>query len=370
MAIARPQSGQELASSLADCAAQGRTIQLGGAFSKNRMAGPVEPADVVVSTSALNQVLQYEPNDLTMSVGSGLPWAELTATLAGNRQMIPLDPPFSAHATVGGVIASNSSGPRRRVYGTARDMVIGMQFATLEGKLINSGGMVVKNVAGLDMGKLLIGSFGTLAALVSVNFKLSPIPEACETFVRSFQSASEAFTLRDQVLAGALQPSALDILNPPASARVGLEKWSLVVEASGNAAAVARYSSELGGADRAPKNLLHRIQEFVPAFLVDHPDGAVVRASSTLTAMKELMAGWQVPAFARAGSGVCYACFADAREAAVPGGRGAVEFAPEEKKRELALWPAPGDDLAMMKRIKDMFDPKHLLNRGRLYGRI
>ena len=100
--------------------------------------------------------------------------ARVHALLAANRQMVPLDPPFADGATVGGVIAANSSGPRRRLYGTARDLVIGMTFATLEGKLVQSGGMVVKNVAGLDMGKLMIGSFGTLAAIAVVNFKLAP----------------------------------------------------------------------------------------------------------------------------------------------------------------------------------------------------
>ena len=139
------------------------------------MAGPVEPADEQsLAPSALCRVLQYEPQDLTISVEAGLPWRELTAALAANRQMVPLDPPFSRTATVGGVVASNSSGPRRRLYGTARDLVIGMQFATLEGKLVQSGGMVVKNVAGLDMAKLMIGSFGTLAAIAVVNFKLIP----------------------------------------------------------------------------------------------------------------------------------------------------------------------------------------------------
>src|SRR5256886_13255208 len=101
--------------------------------------------------------------------------------------MVPLDPPFSQGATVGGVIASNTSGPRRRLYGTARDLVIGMTFATLEGKLVQSGGMVVKNVAGLDMGKLMIGSFGTLAAIAVVNFKLLPMPAANATFVIPFR---------------------------------------------------------------------------------------------------------------------------------------------------------------------------------------
>ena len=97
--------------------------------------------------------------------------------------MVPLDPPFADQATVGGVVAANSSGPRRRLYGTARDMVIGMRFATLEGKLVQSGGMVVKNVAGLDMAKLMIGSFGTLAAIAVVNFKLVPMPEAERSFL-------------------------------------------------------------------------------------------------------------------------------------------------------------------------------------------
>ena len=139
------------------------------------MAGPSPRADgACLDARRCSRVLQYEPHDLTISVEAGLPWCELTRVLAENRQMVPLDPPFADAATVGGVVAANSSGPRRRLYGTARDLVIGMKFATLEGKLVQSGGMVVKNVAGLDMAKLMIGSFGTLAAIAVVNFKLLP----------------------------------------------------------------------------------------------------------------------------------------------------------------------------------------------------
>ena len=101
-------------------------------------------------------------------------------------------------ATVGGVIAANSSGPRRRLYGTARDLVIGMKFATLEGKLVKSGGMVVKNVAGLDMAKLMIGSFGTLAAIAVVNFKLQPMPEVERSFLLPFDSAAAAIAARNR----------------------------------------------------------------------------------------------------------------------------------------------------------------------------
>ena len=115
--------------------------------------------------------------------------------------MVPLDPPFAGSATVGGVIASNSSGPRRRLYGTARDMVIGMRFVTVDGKVVQSGGMVVKNVAGLDMAKLMIGSFGTLAAIAVVNFKLTPAPEAERSFLLPFESAAGVFAVRNRLLA-------------------------------------------------------------------------------------------------------------------------------------------------------------------------
>src|SRR6185295_2657942 len=130
---------------------------------------------------------------------------ELTRMLGENRQMVPLDPPFAATASVGGVVASNSNGPRRRLYGTARDLVIGMQFATLEGKLVNSGGMVVKNVAGRDMGKLMIGSFGTLAAIAVVNFKLAPMPEVESSILLPFPTLEAAGQARSRILQGQLQ---------------------------------------------------------------------------------------------------------------------------------------------------------------------
>src|SRR5580658_4370603 len=152
------------------------------------MAGPIAPANVRITTAGLKRLLQYEPRDLTVSVEAGMPFAELNSLLARNGQMIPLDGPYSDSATVGGMVAANISGARRRHYGTARDLVIGMKFATIEGKLVQSGGMVVKNVAGLDMGKLMIGSFGTLAAIASVNFKLLPRPTAEASFLVSFET--------------------------------------------------------------------------------------------------------------------------------------------------------------------------------------
>jgi glycolate oxidase FAD binding subunit len=376
-----PQTAGEVAEILACAAKDVKTIGLGGRFTKNRMAGPVAPADVLVSTAALQRVLKFEPRDLTISVEAGLPFAELCRILDEHQLMIPLDPPFATEATTGGVVASNLSGPRRRLYGTARDMVIGMRFATLEGKLVDSGGMVVKNVAGLDMSKLMIGSFGTLAAITHVNFKLVPKPARSRTFLMAFDSLEAAVEMRDAVHGGVLQPVAMDLLNAKAAELLQRAGHVLAIQAGGNPAVIERYSRELPQAEALDGEqeaaFWRSVQDFTPRFLRDRPEGAVVRVSTLLAQLKGAMKSMRVPALARAGSGICYGYFPDAdqaaswiSEAAKCGWHGIVEFAPEARKAALDLWPQPGSDYEIMKRVKGLFDPGHLLNRGRLYGRI
>jgi glycolate oxidase FAD binding subunit len=379
--VLEPANAAELAEALACARARRGPIALGGRFTKLAMAGPVAEAETTISTAAMKRVLQYEPDDLTISVEAGMPYAELCRVLGEHRQMIPLDPPFSGTATVGGVIASNSSGPRRRLYGTARDQVIGMKFATLGGKLVETGGMVVKNVAGLDMAKLLAGSFGTLAAIAVANFRVQPLPARSRTFVLSFDTAAAAIARRDAILAGVLQPAALDLLNESAAARVGLGGAVLLVGAAGNAAVIERYAREFPGAGAVEgadeQRLWESVREFTPRFLADHREGAVVRTSCTLARLEAALGGFAQPAVARAATGVVYSHFPEWRaagdwvaEASRRGLRSVVEFAPPEAKTALELWPSPGDDLELMLRIKRMFDPELLLNRGRLYGRI
>jgi glycolate oxidase FAD binding subunit len=378
-----PETPDDLAEALSRAARHLRTICLEGNGSKRLMAGPVACADETVTTAALHRVLEYEPRDLTVSVEAGLPWREFTALLRQNRQMVPLDPPFAEQATVGGVVASNSSGPRRRLYGTARDMVIGMCFVTLARRIVQSGGMVVKNVAGLDMAKLMIGSFGTLAAIAVVNFKVQPMPEVERTMLLSFADSKTAFEARARLLASVLQPAAIDLFNPPAGVH-GSPAWILAVRAAGNQTAVDRYQRDLAslGDAQALEGAPHeefwrQVEDFTPHFLAAHPDGAVVRVSATLTDLEKCMAPLTVPAMARAGSGVCYMYFDEtgsaARYLADVAGLGlkaVIEFAPEARKSELELWPAPGADFETMRRLKALFDPSNVLNRGRLYHRL
>ncbi|MGA2882459.1 MAG: FAD-binding oxidoreductase [Bryobacteraceae bacterium] len=378
-----PGSPEELAESLAEAGSRNQRITLLGHCTKGRMGGPIAPSDVTISTAGLNKVLEYEPRDLTISVGAGILYCELSRILAEHRQMIPLDPPFSdrttlsSRATMAGIVAANTCGPRRRLYGSARDMVIGMTFATLEGKLVRTGGMVVKNVAGLDMGKLMIGSFGTLAAIATLNFRLYPMPAGTRTFVQDFNKIADVMAARDEVLKGRLQPAAIDIVKNGGS-------YQLAIQAGGSATVLDRYSRELSrmrvleGAEE--ETLWRGIREATPQFLRTHENGAVLRVSCVLSDVGRVLESLPAQASARAGSGVCYGYFEQAtdlndalRHPQV--GTSVVEFAPPEFREKAGLhntplWPRQGSDFAMMKKIKEMFDPQGLLNRGRLYGRI
>ena len=391
-----PSSVEELAAALGDCGSARRSVELGGKFTKRAMGGEIDPADVTLSTRRLTRVVAYEPKDLTISVEAGLPFRELTEILGANGQMLPLDPPFFDRATIGGVVATNSSGPRRRRYGTARDMVIGMKACTLAGKIVQSGGMVVKNVTGLDMAKLMIGSFGTLAAMATLNFKIFPRPAEAGTFVFSCDSLEKALDLRREILVGVLQPIAIDLMNAEAVRDIapGLPpKVSLILEVGGNRATVKRSENEfhelakkqagvdlssLGPDDAA--QLWPSIQNLTPAKLAANPSTAVIRVSSVPTRIREICASagdGARPLVIRAGAAVGYIycrdiqdardCIIDARSRGLSA---VVEYAPVGEKREIEQWAEPGPELQIMRRAKESLDPDFLLNRGRLFNRI
>jgi glycolate oxidase FAD binding subunit len=381
-----PLSVEELASILREAAADRRAIEIMGNHSKVAMGGPIFLADVTICTAGLKEVLQYEPNDLTISVEAGMPFAELQRLLAKNRQMIALDPPFAAEATVGGIVSTNSSGPLRRAFGTARDLLIGMRFATLDGRLVSAGGMVVKNVAGLDMGKLLIGSFGTLGVIASVNFRLHPLPEETETFLFSFTDLESAVEKRDAINQGALLPLAVDLISPAAADRLGSRGFVLAVRAGGSRKVLARYAKELDDAERLTGQddiaWWRNISEFSADFLRREPSGIVLRISSTISEMGSLLRTLSGSTISRASSGVTYAYLTSDQDlntlwkAVNQNGCGAVvEYAPAEVRASRDLWqlddsPRGVDSFAIMKKVKQMFDPHGLLNRSRLYGRI
>jgi glycolate oxidase FAD binding subunit len=387
MSALKPTSPEELAEILRSSAAASRTVNVFGRNSKRLMAGPILPADVLVSSSSLDKILLYERDDLTVSVGAGMRFRALQDFLRRERQMIALDPPFADKATVGGVVASNVSGPMRRSYGTARDMVIGMTFATLEGKLIKTGGMVVKNVAGLDMGKMMIGSFGTLAAITSVNFRVHAMPEATQTFLYTSSDPEIVMEKHGRVIRETqVRPTSIDILSPPAAARVDGNGFVLAIRAAGSSKVLARYKRELSDAQILQGDdeteWWKCVTEFPADFLRWQPDGVVIRLGTPLTGIGTLLKLVPGTLICRAGSGVSYA-YLSSWEAAPPilataaeqGWTAVVEHAPDDVRSTKELWveranPGSKAAFAMMEKIKRMFDPATLLNRSRLYGKL
>ena len=260
-----------------------------------------------------------------------------------------------------------------------------MRFATLDGKLVPVGGMVVKNVAGLDIGKLMIGSFGTLAVMTSINFRLHAVPEATNSFLFSFPDLDAALKQRDDILVSQLRPLSLDLLTPPAAARVGQRGFLLAVRAGGSNAVLRRYARDLTGSVRLAgsddESLWAQIREFSADFLGRQPSGVILRVATPLSEMGNLLCLVSGACVCRAASGVSYIYLSSWQgvaplwhSAAQHGWTAVIEYAPAEIRATHDLWlasnKAPDSTFDMMKRVKQMFDPGNLLNRSRLYGRI
>lgn len=177
-----PQTVEELRRIVADCDASRRPIALAGGETL-RGLGAQARAAVAVSTVSLAQLLTHERHDMTCAVQAGMRVADLAAALAAHGQFVPADAPLRRKATIGGTLAAGWLGPRRHLYGRARDFVIGSEVVLADGTLAKAGGMVVKNVSGYDMSKLYIGSMGTLAVITQLNFKTLPLPPARRVIV-------------------------------------------------------------------------------------------------------------------------------------------------------------------------------------------
>jgi len=179
--------------------------------------GAAAHSDLVVATSELTRIVDYPARDMTITVEAGLRIDELQSKLATERQRLPIDIAQAGRATLGGAIATNSSGPRRFGHGTFRDYVIGISAVNAAGKLFKAGGRVVKNVAGYDICKLLVGSRGTLGIITQITLKLRPLPETSALLWLSFSTFDQIEQVLQQLLQSGTRPVAVDVLNAPAA---------------------------------------------------------------------------------------------------------------------------------------------------------
>jgi glycolate oxidase FAD binding subunit len=217
-----PLDADGAASMLADAGKQGLTVVPRGSGTK--LGWTRQPAiDQYLSTTRMNAPVQHFAGDLVATIPAGSTLQSANAILARAGQWLPLDPSFADCATIGGIVATNDSGPRRHKHGCPRDLIIGVEMALSDGKVAKAGGRVVKNVAGYDLSRLVCGSFGTLAVITSATFKLAPLPAASRTVVATCSGVAEAARLALTIASQPVTPSALEIEAPPAKLLIRFE---------------------------------------------------------------------------------------------------------------------------------------------------
>ncbi len=353
---------------LAELVREGRPLSVIGSGTK-RHHGDGE----VVSTRKLDRITSYEPGDLVVSVQAGARLSDLQRSLAEHQQWLPLDPPF-ADATVGGILASGSSGPRRLGYGTARDLLLGLRVLGSDGIVTKSGGRVVKNVTGYDLHKLHIGARGSLGILVEAHFKVTPRPEVSCVIAYGCPDLATAHRFLLEVWGSALRPVALEALGGeiaavarklapalpagPALAAIGVE---------GSRVAFERHLRVLEAMRAAPTVLRDAEAEMFWWALRDLPermrDTVTVRVGARPHDLPDLLAALELHAAAttiHVGNGIARLCLPTAppvatwhQRAAGRGGYAVVESAPPKL-----------DPLSL--RIKHGWDPRGILNPGRV----
>jgi glycolate oxidase FAD binding subunit len=227
-----PKLEQDIANVLKYANEHEKKVTIMGGGTKRGFGGVETSADILLSMANIKGIIEHTVGDMTLTVKSGTTFKELQDFLAGYKQMIPLDPFFSSHATIGGVIAANDSGPKRLGYGSARDMVIGVKMVYPDGTIIRSGGKTVKNVAGYDMNKLFIGSMGTLGVISEATIKLRPLPKSESLVLLSFPDGNldEIHTFTVNLLDSVMEPTTLELLNPSLAERLtGHPSYTLAI---------------------------------------------------------------------------------------------------------------------------------------------
>ncbi len=348
-------------------------VRIVGGGTKLAWGGPVE-AEVEVSTAGLDQTLQHNAGDLTAVLGAGVPFARAQEKFGEAGQMLALDPPDRG-ATIGGVLATADSGPLRQRYGAPRDLVLGVKAALADGSLIKSGGRVIKNVAGYDLGKLLTGAFGTLGTIVEVAVRLHPRPERTATAAGGTTDSATLAAAALELSHAALEDLSLDL------------RWG-----GGDGALLARF----GGAAPRPQaegalRLMKRAG--LDGSLVDEDedvwsvqrggqrsaDGTVVRVSGVASQAGDLLAATRrlgARVVGRAGLGLSWIAIEDRSPeetaAAVEELRRdldpspcAVLDAPPELRRRIDVWGSIDPALlGLMHRVRERFDPVGIFNPG------
>lgn len=400
----RPTDPKTVAAVLSTCVELGAAVVPRGAGSQMNLGSSPHAVHVVLETAGLNRIEAYNPADLTLGVQAGMRLADLQDHLRSEGQFLPVDPPFAEQATVGGLVATNTSGPRRMLAGSWRDLVIGAEVAGVDGRITKSGGMVVKNVTGYDVHKAHIGALGTLGVITRLNFKVMPLPKLERTLTVGFDDPLAATAAVGRLVDAPLSVSGIDLIEHSLVPGYSdsMPDWQLAVRASGTKAGIADqlevvrgileldgrgpteildgksqtdlWSAATGLAEPPPGPSPHAICRFSA---ISSQVGSILGSAGELAALHGLFIQRAAHALSAVGrvrvSGHAddrpYVDFINAFRATAEhlGAAVVVESAPLAVKQSVGVWGMPTDcaTLDMMRRLRRAFDPTGILNPGR-----
>lgn len=393
--VVEPMNEQEVSAVMAFANREGLKVSVRGAGTQLMMGTPPTACDIVLSTAQLNQIIEHEPHDMTVSVQAGLPLTALQTHLATTRQWLALDPVLEPGATIGGMISTNVSGPRRLRFGSIRDQIIGMRVVLPDGTIAKGGGKVVKNVAGYDLPKLYTGALGTLGVIVTATFRLYPLRAASRTILLSASSPTPLCELAVRVIGSTLEATAIDVIS--SLARDGSSTIAVRFETEPEPVAdqAATYLNMAGTLADNVQMLegeaeAHFWQQSAQQVTLanDAEDGLLIKASllptdvgAWLEQLRQITQQANVTALyrAHAGHGLIFArlngeqavlasVVQQLRQAAsARQGHLVVTQASPTLARTVDVWgPIPA--LEMMRRLKARFDPNYIMNPGRFVG--
>lgn len=356
-------------------------------------------AHIVVSSKRLSGIVEHSVGDLTITVKAGTPYAEMQAYLREHGQFVPLTPP-SQDSTVGGLAVTAFSGPERVLYGSWRDFVIGLRVVYPNGQVIRSGGKVVKNVAGYDMTKLFVGSYGTLAFVTEITLKVRPYPKHRELVAIESRNRNSLLQLAERVLASELVPSALELTHQATGDSAPYQLWI----GSDEVEAAARYQenrirefASAIGQDMQIRVLVGDAAETRwPGTMIqtnpDAPDSIVLRAGFPVSRMADLLAAFEGMAAERnislkysvgLGVGTLRLLLQSGNPALLSettvgmrklteenDGYLVLEYGEAALKQQVGVWGNAVGGLSLMKGIKQTVDPTGIMSPGRYVGGI
>jgi glycolate oxidase FAD binding subunit len=382
--VLEPTDAASLAAKLKWASDRGLAVAVRGAGTKQSWGAPASRTDVVLSTLGLNTTIDHVAGDLVATVPAGATLLAVNDVLRREKQWLPLDPGVSPLATIGGVIATNDSGPRRHRYGTPRDLIIGIEIALADGRTAKAGGRVVKNVAGYDLSKLLCGSLGSLGVITSATFKLAPVAPVSCTVAATVGDVRRLGDLALAVAVAPLMPSTIEIQSPPHRLLIRFETAPRAADEQSRAAAAVCAGH---GATTEILSAEAEIDEWrAHDRRVWQTPGTIVKLAMLPTDVAEMLArierlsmdhGVEHEIVGRAALGIIFARIAGGaaqqsalvaelrRHATTGGGSAVLMSAPTELTEQLGAWGPAGDAFPIMRAVKARFDPGGTLNPGR-----